>query len=195
MTKAVGRTCTVSILVLIVYSLGCSLADDLYLSTETMQWSHPQMMGEVPPPCRAHTATLVDRKIVVFGGGQGPIYYDKTYILDTVTRRWTKCKIEGTIPAPRRAHTAVLYRNKIWIFGGGNGMQALNDVWTLDVGNGIEHLRWEKIETRGRKPSERGYHTANLIGNVMVIIGGSDGRECFSDVWCLNLGMIPYFQI
>jgi hypothetical protein len=160
-----------------------------------MQWSHPQMMGDIPLPCRAHTATLVDRKIIVFGGGQGPIYYDKTYILDTITRRWKLLKIEGIVPAPRRAHTAVLFRNKIWIFGGGNGMQALNDVWTLDVGNGIDRMRWEKVETRGRKPAERGYHTANLVGSVMVIIGGSDGRECFSDIWCLNLGEHQYCDL
>jgi hypothetical protein len=79
-------------------------------------------------------------------------------------------------------------------------MMALNDVWTLDVssiGNGIERegkerpkdfgMKWEEVETRGRKPSARGYHTANIVGHVMVVIGGSDGKECFSDVWCLNL--------
>lgn len=67
-------------------------------------------------------------------------------------------------------------------------MEALNDVWTLDVGGPVEKFRWEQLETRGRKPTPRGYHTANLVGNVMVVVGGSDGRECFSDIWCLNLG-------
>lgn len=76
-------------------------------------------------------------------------------------------------------------------------MTALNDVWTLEVGpggNGVvgptgeRAMRWEEVETCGKKPSARGYHTATLIGNVMVIIGGSDGKECFTDVWFLNLG-------
>lgn len=187
MTRAAGKMYIV--LTQVPYFMFYSTA---YLNSllETMHWSQPKIVGDIPPPCRAHTATLVDRKIVVFGGGQGPTYYDKTYVLDTTLRRWIKCKIQGTVPAPRRAHTAVLYRGKIWIFGGGNGMQALNDTWTLDVGNGLENMKWEKVETRGRKPSERGYHTANLIGNVMIVLGGSDGRECFSDVWCLNLGML-----
>lgn len=153
-----------------------------------MQWSHPDTQGEVPPPCRAHTATLVDRKIVVFGGGQGPVYYNSVFVLDTFSRRWTRPTFDHDIPAPRRAHTAVLYRGKIWVFGGGNGMQALNDVWTLDVIGPIDKMRWEEVETRGRKPVARGYHTANLVGNVMVVVGGSDGKECFSDIWCLNLG-------
>jgi hypothetical protein len=179
---------------------------------ETMQWSHPEMLGDMPPPCRAHTATLVDRKIVIFGGGQGPVYYDTTYILDTTTRRWftpvfpaqSQPQPEGPDseplhPAPRRAHTAVLYNGKVYVFGGGNGLTALNDLWALDVSRldtslrngsgGSGGLRWSLVPTQGDPPAPRGYHTANLIGNVMVIMGGSDGRECFSDVWCLNLGM------
>ncbi|KAI0920502.1 hypothetical protein AcV5_010219 [Taiwanofungus camphoratus] len=170
---------------------------DVFLfNTETMQWLHPEMLGEVPPPCRAHTATFVDRRIVVFGGGEGPVYYNDVYVLDTITRRWTHPVFSGgaPVPPPRRAHTAVLYKNKVWIFGGGNGMEALNDVWTLDVGGPVEKFRWEQLETRGRKPTPRGYHTANLVGNVMVVVGGSDGRECFSDIWCLNLDTL-YWSI
>ena len=147
-------------------------------------------MGDLPPNCRAHTATLVDRKIVVFGGGEEVAYYNSIHILDTTTRRWIQPTFpeDTKLPPPRRAHTAVLYKNKIWVFGGGNGTQALNDVWSLDVGGPIERMRWEQVETRGKKPAARGYHTANLIGNVMVVLGGSDGKDCFSDIWCLNLG-------
>ncbi|TFY73028.1 hypothetical protein EWM64_g10984, partial [Hericium alpestre] len=93
------------------------------------------------------------------------------------------------VPPPRRAHTSVYYQGKVWVFGGGNGMQALNDLWTLDVSGPMDKMKWESVDTGRKRPSPRGYHTANLIGNVMIILGGSDGRECFSDVWCLNLGM------
>ncbi|PIL26061.1 hypothetical protein GSI_11815 [Ganoderma sinense ZZ0214-1] len=163
--------------------------DVFCFNTETMQWTHPEVVGEIPPPCRAHTATLVDRKLIVFGGGEGPLYYNEVYILDTTMRRWIHPTFPqgSVIPPPRRAHTSVLYKGKLWIFGGGNGSTALNDVWTLDVSGPAERMRWEQVETRGKKPTARGYHTANLIGNVMVVVGGSDGRECFSDIWCLNL--------
>ncbi|EPS95476.1 hypothetical protein FOMPIDRAFT_1038481 [Fomitopsis schrenkii] len=170
---------------------------DIYLfNTETMQWSHPQMLGDVPPPCRAHTATLVDRRIVVFGGGEGPAYYNDVYVLDTISRRWTHKVFpeEVPLPPPRRAHTTVLYKGKVWVFGGGNGMEALNDLWTLDCTGPTERMRWEHVETRGRRPLPRGYHTANLVGNVMVVVGGSDGRECFSDIWCLNLDTLWWSQ-
>lgn len=172
-----------------------SPADHSFLLLETMQWSHPEVQGDIPPPCRAHTATLVDRRIVIFGGGEGPVYYDTVYILDTVHRRWQKVEFPADAPHPttRRAHTAVYYDGKIWVFGGGNGSQALNDVWTLTVNCPVEKMSWNKVEIRGSKqPGARGYHTANLVRNIMIVVGGSDGRECFSDIWCLNLGEMRF---
>ncbi|KAG1740158.1 uncharacterized protein EDB91DRAFT_1282957 [Suillus paluster] len=189
--------------------------DVFCFDTDTMHWSHPDTLGDIPPPCRAHTATLVDRKIVVFGGGQGPVYYDSTYIFDTTTRSWfcpsfphsqssSPPQNPPLHPAPRRAHTAVLYNGKIYIFGGGNGLTALNDLWALDTysygggsfgGSTSNGLRWSRIETTGELPAPRGYHTANLVGNVMIVIGGSDGRECFSDVWCLHLDTLAWTRL
>lgn len=105
-----------------------------------------------------------------------------------VSHRWVKPNIPPPHPLPRRAHTAVLFRDTIYVFGGGNGHRALNDVWALDVSVPPDKLRWEQVPTHGTKPGARGYHTANLVGEVMVVLGGSDGRECFSDVWVLDLG-------
>jgi hypothetical protein len=157
-----------------------------------MEWTKPTMTGEIPPPCRAHSATLVDYKIVVFGGGEDALYYNTVYVLDTISRKWTHIHFPPDAPHPanRRAHTAVLYNNKIWVYGGGNGTNALDDVWTLSVNVPYDQMRWEEVKINGSdRPGNRGYHTANLVGNIMVVLGGSDGSECFSDVWCLNLGV------
>lgn len=221
---------------------------------ETMEWTRPETVGDIPPPCRAHTATLVDRRLFIFGGGQANMYYNALYILDTVSRRWTHVPFtnpspspsspstattDGTtsvssiqsasqsasqsgqtqtqsgqsqtqtqsqsqldaqleddvLPRPRRAHTTVLYKNRLVVFGGGNGAMALNDVWVLDVSVPPERMRWERQRTSGARPTPRGYHTANLVGNVMIVVGGSDGRQTFADIYCLNLGVFsfPFF--
>ncbi|GLB44605.1 putative kelch motif containing protein [Lyophyllum shimeji] len=168
---------------------------DMYcFDVETMQWTIRETTGDIPPPCRAHTTTLVDRKLVVFGGGHGIQYYDKVYIFDTVTRHWTQPAISGPLPTPRRAHSAVLYQQKIWIFGGGTGLNALNDVWTLDVSS-FSRMKWEEVKTTGRTPKNRGYHTANLVGNLMIVVGGSDGKDFFTDVWCLDLDTRHWSQV
>ncbi len=163
-----------------------------------MEWTKPDVLGDIPPLCRAHTTTLVDKKLFVFGGGAGSVYYNSLYIFDTLTRRWTHPKFpaDSPKPAPRRAHSAVLHHNTLVVFGGGNGTAALNDVWGLDINVNPELMRWRQLETKGgRMPNPRGYHTANLVGDVMIIMGGSDGRTSYSDIWCLNLGKTYAFHL
>jgi hypothetical protein len=50
-----------------------------------MQWTHPEMQGDLPPPCLAHSATLVGRKIVIIGGGENASYYDSVHVFDIPT--------------------------------------------------------------------------------------------------------------
>ncbi|RPB02655.1 galactose oxidase [Choiromyces venosus 120613-1] len=179
---------------------------------DSMSWSKPAVCGEIPPPLRAMTTTAVNKKLVIFGGGDGPTYYNDIYVFDTVTNRYTKPKLAGgQQPSRRRAHTACLHKNGIYVFGGGDGVRALNDVWRLDVSDltkpswklisapprpggsttslsidGRPSTRTESLQNQAR-PTARGYHTANMVGSKLIVFGGSDGDECFRDVWVFDL--------
>lgn len=72
------------------------------------------------------------------------------------------------------------------VFGGGNGQAALNDVWALNISD-PHALTWEEWKTTGDRPVQKGYHTANLVGNKMIVYGGSDGNHSFSDIHILDL--------
>ena len=48
-----------------------------------MQWFRPDVSGEKPGAARAHTATLVENRIFMFGGGDGATYYNDLFVLDT----------------------------------------------------------------------------------------------------------------
>ncbi|KAI9679212.1 MAG: hypothetical protein M1817_005231 [Caeruleum heppii] len=166
--------------------------NDLFVfDADCMYWSIPKCSGDIPTPLRAMTATAVGKKIVIFGGGDGPTYCNDVYILDTVSFRYTKPVIEGVTPCKRRAHTACLHRNGIYVFGGGDGERALNDVWRLDVSD-LTKLSWKMISAPSKaagttRPTARGYHTANMVGSKLIIFGGSDGVECFRDVWVYDV--------
>lgn len=174
--------------------------NELYvLDADAFHWSAPHVAGDVPVPLRAMTCTAVGKKLVVFGGGDGPAYYNDVYVLDTVNFRWSKPRILGDkAPSKRRAHTACLYKNGIYVFGGGDGVRALNDIWRLDVSD-MNKMSWKLISgpssADGRSPSSgkdirpkaRGYHTANMVGGKLIIYGGSDGGECFNDVWVYDV--------
>jgi len=189
-------------------SLSCF--NELYVfDADAFYWSSPFISGTLPLPLRAMTCTAVGKKLVVFGGGDGPAYYNDVYVLDTVNFRWSKPTVSGTPPSKRRAHTACLYRNGIYVFGGGDGVRALNDVWRLDVAD-VNKMSWRLISApsstsssptterkdgkeiksrpdRDIKPKARGYHTANMVGSKLIIFGGSDGGECFRDVWVFDV--------
>lgn len=177
--------------------------NELYvLDADAFVWSTPHVVGDVPVPLRAMTCTAVGKKLVVFGGGDGPAYYNDVYVLDTVNFRWSKPRILGDkVPSRRRAHTACLYKNGIYVFGGGDGVRALNDIWRLDVSD-VTKMSWKLISgpssADGRspaaagggkdvRPKARGYHTANMVGSKLIIYGGSDGGECFNDVWVYDV--------
>lgn len=165
------------------------------LDADAFYWSVPHVVGDIPMPLRAMTCTAVGKKLVVFGGGDGPAYYNDVYVLDTLNFRWSKPRIVGDrIPSKRRAHTACLYKNGIYVFGGGDGVRALNDTWRLDVSDSTK-MSWklisgpEKTTPDGKetRPKARGYHTANMVGSKLIIFGGSDGGECFDDVWVYDV--------
>jgi len=157
----------------------------LIFDTETMWWRRPRVFGAIPDLRRAHSATSVDSKMIMFGGGEGPDYFDHLYVLDTETMYWTKPESTGTIPGPRRAHSATLIGTKIFIFGGGDGNSALNSTYILDT----EKYNWDtvKIPSSGIAPQPRGYHTATLgRDNKIYVYGGSDGEECYGNIFCLD---------
>lgn len=157
--------------------------------TESLQWSTIQTTGEPIPALRAHTTTLVGDTLYIFGGGDGPTYSNDVWTFNTVTHQFLHPVVatpRNALPPPRRAHTTVLYNNFLVIFGGGNGQAALNDVWALDVSD-PSRLTWQEWRTRGDVPQKKGYHTANLVGDKMIVFGGSDGHASFADVHVLNL--------
>ncbi|KAI9803490.1 MAG: hypothetical protein M1825_001833 [Sarcosagium campestre] len=167
--------------------------NELYvLDADCMSWTRPECMGTTPPALRAMTATALGKKIVLFGGGDGPSYYNDVFVLDTLNFRYNKPTITGTqVPSKRRAHTACLYKSGIYVFGGGDGVKALNDVWRLDVADvGKGSVSWRQVSAPSKsstRPTARGYHTANMVGSKLIIFGGSDGLECFKDVWVFDV--------
>ncbi|KAL6066617.1 Kelch motif, variant 2 [Balamuthia mandrillaris] len=164
--------------------------------TETLFWFKPETRGEDLAPHKCHSATLVGDNLFIFGGGDGPTYFDTLYMLNTKTMTWSQPKTEGKAPGPRRAHTATLVDKRIFIFGGGDGKKALNEIFVLDA----DTMTWSEFEAtpatkKDSVPGPRGFHTATLVAKDKILIfGGSDGNECFSDVFILDTTTKQWFE-
>jgi N-acetylneuraminic acid mutarotase len=99
---------------------------------------------------------------------------------------WSIPTISGESPSARRAHSTFVWNDKLYVFGGGDGTHALSDLFALDLMD-PSNLRWQNLSPGGPVPVPRGYHTANLVGDKLVVFGGSDGHDCFSDVHVCDL--------
>ncbi|KAG5519905.1 hypothetical protein PMAC_000182 [Pneumocystis sp. 'macacae'] len=161
---------------------------------DTMYWHFPKVTGKPPMPCRNHTATNVGKNIVIFGGGDEKVYYNTVHVFDTEKYYWYT-PITSTIkPLPRKGHTACFYNFSVYYFGGETDTKVLNDLWKLNCSD-LDFPIWSKVETIGQKPSPRAYHSANIVGSNMIVIGGSNNTDVFGDVFILDIEKFLWIKV
>jgi Rab9 effector protein with kelch motifs len=79
----------------------------------------------------------------------------------------------------------------MYVFGGGSGTAGLSDLWRFDL---TTH-KWTKLRPIGRKPEARVYHTATVVRDAMIIYGGLDGKQCFSNMFLYNFHANTYTEL
>merc|ERR1711939_614512 len=120
----------------------------------------------------AHTSTLYDTNLYIFGGVCGSKYFNGLHCLDLSSMAWRNQETTGPPPSARMGHTAVLMDKNLIIHGGfcipnansinnAEGMGAalkscyLNDLRVLD----LEKYQWSRLRTHGTPIAPRFGHT------------------------------------
>lgn len=122
------------------------------------------------------------RKVVLFGGTNGAIRYDETWLLDVPTRTWTQLATP-TAP-PSRASFDMTYDpqlERIVLFGGWiSGVQYFADTWLLDAVAGT----WTNAAP-ATSPSARFGAAMTFDARVgrVVLFGGWLGAQQGGDSW------------
>ncbi|CCC08496.1 hypothetical protein SMACR_05741 [Sordaria macrospora] len=169
-----AMTCTAVGKKLIVFGGGDgpSYYNDVYvLDTVNFRWSKPRILGkDFPSKRRAHTACLYKNGIYMFGGGDGVRALNDIWRLDVsdINKMSWKLISEGS-PGPDDQSSSSSSTG-----GGGKSEARASGTSTSGGGQDI-------------RPKARGYHTANMVGSKLIIYGGSDGGECFNDVWVYDV--------
>jgi protein phosphatase len=104
--------------------------------------------------------------------------------------RWISLPTSGTSPGKRYGHTMCYLKPYIVIFGGNVGNRIINDIWLINIDDGI--LEWKKLEPTSDLPSGRMYHSSSVCKHGgaagMVIIYGGRNEQGFAlnDTWGLR---------
>eukprot|EP00955_Chlamydomonas_euryale_P071902 361235-Chlamydomonas_euryale.AAC.5 len=133
-------------------------------------FSYPVCSGPRPPPRWAHSAVLLGRHMLVYGGmGHGA--HEDLWLLDTETLTWRSVKPSASTakdrPGTVLAHAAAGVGNKMWMFGGQHGRSFIATLYMLD----LETCSWHLI--RGKdQPSARAGHAMATVGSDVYLFGG-----------------------
>ncbi|KAK9283839.1 hypothetical protein L1049_012093 [Liquidambar formosana] len=171
------------------------LSDVYVLDTISLEWMELSVSGSLPPPRCGHTATMVEKRLLVYGGrgGGGPIMGDLWALKglfeeENETPGWTQLKLPGQAPSPRCGHTVTSGGLYLLLFGGHGtgGWLSRYDIYYNDcVVLDRVSVQWKRLPTSNEPPPARAYHSMTCIGSRYLLFGGFDGKSTFGDLWWL----------
>lgn len=179
------------------------LSNELWkYKTDTNQWELVSI--EHPMGLVGHSMTLVDSKwIYVFGGRRGDgRFMSSMYRIDVVNGgNWEAVQSTGGKDVDRQliGHSAVFHKESrsLLIFGGISKHYARNSnrnnfIHAFHVDNKYwSQIYYKKHSVDNPVPNVRAFHTAHIIGNYMVVYGGSIHKHEEEEL-CYDNGMYLY---
>jgi N-acetylneuraminic acid mutarotase len=154
----------------------------------TNEWYRYEPRGIGPSGRSLHTATVVGRKIYIFGGANSSGSRNDSsgfcdlYELDIDSMTWTECETQGTPPSPCYGHTANYIGNDKILFFGGKGYKVLNQLNILD----IRSMTWKQYAFAGNTLKERWGHSATFHDTRILIYGGRNDEGYFNTIDTIN---------
>lgn len=170
------------------------LSDVYILDTISLEWTELSISGPVPPSRCGHTVTMVEKRLLVYGGrgagGQimGDLWALKGLIEEeNETPGWTQLKLPGQSPSPRCGHTMTSGGHYLLLFGGHGigGWLSRYDIYHNEcIVLDRVSVQWKRLSASNEPPA-RAYHSLNCIGSRHLLFGGFDGKSTFGDLWWL----------
>jgi len=159
--------------------------NDLYCYDPTKnEWIRYEPRGITPSGRSMHTATIVDRKMYVFGGATSSGNHLNTsgycdlYELDIDTLTWHESDTKNTPPSPCYGHSATYIGDKDILFFGGKGYQVHNSIHILDT----KTMTWREYSYAGNTLSPRWGHSASLFAKSVILYGGRQTEGYLSSI-------------
>ena len=147
------------------------------------RWEQLHIQG--PEPRWGHKMVYDEARkvILLFGGFDGSMYYNDTWLWDGVNASWSKAAL-ANLPKERYSHAMVFnpFQGTVLLFAGRiQGDSPANDLWEW---NGND---WSLV-TQSIAPSPRYDHgmVYDVKREAIVLYGGYDGKQWLRDTWQLT---------
>jgi hypothetical protein len=148
-----------------------SCSNELWqLNLETRKWTLIDAPRPLPHPRRNHGAAVLHKHIYIYGGYDSHnLCLNELAIYSVSSKRWHRPRTGKKGPGARAffSFTHVERLQGLVLFGGiDTDDRTYNDLWVLR-----EEI-WVRVNATGPVPQARYDHTANIVGNFLVIYGG-----------------------
>lgn len=165
-----------------------SCSNELFIfNADAKNWYKPLTTGTPPCPKSGHSASLIEDRLVLFGGWDFPQCFNDVSIIDLAMMEFSSPVMTGCLPSPRSWHaSAVLPKQRIFIHGGYDGNQILTDSFIFD----LALLTCTAVKTSNKLTARAG-HVAMYLPvegdqegeEEIVVFGGGDNEgEYFNDL-------------
>lgn len=155
------------------------------LDPANQSWTRLEPTGPAPPARGAHTATIIQGNLWIFGG-EDPHrrLLNDIHVLNLEEMTWSSPKVKGDIPAPRMKHIACAVDDRyLLVYGGGSHANPRADLCLLDT----ETLHWSVPASEGVVPSARSGHAGAVLNGCWYISGGGDNARAIDCTAVLEL--------
>lgn len=122
-----------------------------------------------------HTAEIVDKYLVIFGGYESHRVFNDLKVFNIETQTWVTLSHRHQGPSSRYGHSSIIIDHCLFIFGGMNKQELMNDMWQYD----FVSMSWSKINYFGLvKPLLRS--TLTQVKDGFLIVGGAKSAQKYS---------------
>ncbi|XP_077497718.1 kelch domain-containing protein 3-like [Amblyomma americanum] len=149
-----------------------ALSNVLYrFDTNTLTWSRPQVLGELPTSLYGNAACMVGNRKYILGLSN---HWLDMRFLDLDTMEWHRVSTSGQAPARRIYHTASAIGTRIYVWGGVHANPYLdgcvcdNSLYYLETATST----WVRPRVQGTPPVGRKGHAAFVYKEELYIFGG-----------------------
>jgi len=142
--------------------------------------------ANLPNPRNAHSSTVINKYIFIFGGHYKNFHLNDFIILDTINNCWLIPNLSGFIPSGLRGHTSSAIFNNFYIFGGYDGKNRVNDLYRFS----LEDFNFIKIPNNREIIFPRQRHTANVFNEKIFFFGGFEGNKWINNMDILNVDQL-----